>query len=42
MFQTENFDNHETRIIFLRARPLKKKKNIRIQQTLSLGYVPDE
>lgn len=25
MFQTENFDNHETRIIFLRARPLKKK-----------------
>lgn len=26
MFQTENFDNHETRIIFLRARPLKKKK----------------
>lgn len=41
MFQTENFDNHETRIIFLRARPLKKK-NIRIQQTLSLGYVPDE
>lgn len=36
--KTENFENHETRIIFLRARPLKKKKYSHTTNAFSQFY----